>query len=374
MTRKKFFKRATEAEIMKYDSIRPISDNLVDEILEAGDNEALVIQSRLVPTKYAPVANLDVKLETIVRDGITGQHQKNILGGRSIRKILADTSKSFLTKGTEVKLRRIKSQKAAEKEPNTTPYDLRRTAFNAVKVVERPGYSIIPFTGPDKTITRIPLFECVEGAFIYGYTHLPIDPEARAQTGSPIEITSTLDGAAGRDGAAIILDIPSRNEKKSPYRIKVSHVPVVDNKNKLGISFRLKTDYVTDGKHKKHGWKQHMIRFKTRNPVEGADFNYITAYDAAAAYTILDHYVEKGNPIPFEMNQVVIPSQKMVDFYAKISNNCLIQTPGEEAPRKLHAGEKEVLLWQLVNQFGHDKTCQPEDGLKFKEYNWHNKK
>jgi len=102
------------------------------------------------------------------------------------------------------------------------------------------------------------------------------------------------------------------------------------------------------------------------------DFVYVGFNDVAAMLGVMDYYATTNdNPVPYRMGIVTTPSQMTVDFYKNIENNCLIQTPEDDKPRKLHLAEKEVLLWNLVKQFKYERTFKPEVGLKLRDYNWH---
>ena len=68
------------------------------------------------------------------------------------------------------------------------------------------------------------------------------------------------------------------------------------------------------------------------------------------------------------MNQFAIPTQETVDYYVKLTDNCLIKTSEDKNPRKLNSAEKEIMLWGLVKKLKHDDTFFAKD--KVKEYNW----
>jgi len=131
---KKFFERPTEDQIMKFSSIREISDNLINQILELQENQAVIIKKDLY--------NLEK---------FSGP-------------------KKFLKYGGEVKIKRYKSLEDVLKPgERKTPVQLRETEFN--KISNRPfsRYTVKPFAGVDRKTRVFYLTNCTEGARIYSY-------------------------------------------------------------------------------------------------------------------------------------------------------------------------------------------------------------
>ena len=71
------------------------------------------------------------------------------------------------------------------------------------------------------------------------------------------------------------------------------------------------------------------------------------------------------------MNHFAQPTQHAVDYYLNLCNNVLIETSdksGRKTVRKLNVGEKEILLWALVQRDGHDATFWATE--KVRDYRW----
>lgn len=319
MKTKSFFVQPTAAQIKKYASIREVSSDLVNEILKLEEGEAIIIRRNLIPPRYKQ-------------------------------------PRKFMKHGQEVKTRRFRSLEEAI-ESRITPVQLREEAFNDLNSPFRCGYSFKPFVGNDKRTRKVSLVECVEGTKIYCYPHQqrgflpsidvqPYDEAARVE----------------KEGAEIVVRVPSRIKKASRYELKFSSIPVIDTKNKWGITHQISTDHDCQS-------KRFNIRYTyTRDKEDSRVFNFC-AHEVAGYLAIINHYwTNKKNVIPLQMSQFAIPTQETIKFYEKLCGNCLIQEDKTEKPRKLNQAEKEILLWGLVYKLKHDRTFFAKG--KVKEYAW----
>ncbi len=313
-----FFHEPTAAAIKNYKSVINISEDFIDHILDLSDNEAAIIERNLIPEGFS-------------------------------------SPRKFIKHGKEVKPKRYTSLEQAVK-ARRTPVQLREEAFNKIQNNAYCGYSFNPFMAPDKRIRKVSLVECLEGARIYGYANQQIE-------GKPsISVVKSYKDSSGveKDGADIIVKVPSRTKRKSRYNIKFMSVPVADSRMKWGIAYGISTDH--NCMHKKY-----LIRFKHKNDKETSRQLNFCSHEIAGYLGIIDHYYNKHkNIIPLQMSQFAIPTQETVDFYKKLCNNCLIET--DKQARKLNAAEKEILLWGLVYKLGHDSTFYAAE--KVKNYNW----
>jgi len=315
---KLFFQEPTATTIENYIYVRHISEDFIDNILDISDDEAVIIEGDLIPE-----------------------------GFRSPRK--------FIKHGKEVKLKRYKSLEHIVKS-RKTPVQLREEAFNKIQNNAYRGYSFKPFMAPDKRTREVSLVECLEGIRIYCYANQQIE-------GKPsISIVKSYKDSSGveKDGADIIVKVPSRIKKMARYNIKFMSVPIVDSRMKWGIAYGISTDH--NCMHKKY-----LIRFKYKNDKETSrQFNFC-AHEIAGYLEIIDHFHNKHkNLIPLQMSQFAIPTQYTVDFYKKLCNNSLIRKDSQV--RKLNKAEKEILLWGLVYKLDHDSTFYATE--KVKDYNW----
>ena len=315
---KLFFQEPTATTIEDYRYVRYISQDFIDNILDIPDDEAVIIEGSLIPEEFG-------------------------------------SSRKFIKHGKEVKLKRYRSLEQIAKS-RKTPVQLREEAFNKIQNNAYSGYSFKPFMVPDKRTRKVSLVECLEGTRIYCYANQQIE-------GKPsISVVKSYKDSSGveKDGADIIVKVPSRTKKMSRYNIKFMSVPVVDSRMKWGIAYGISSDH--NCMHKKY-----LIRFRHKNDKETSrQFNFC-AHEIAGYLGIIDHFHNNHkNLIPLQMSQFAIPTQYTVDFYKKLCNNSLIRT--DSKVRKLNKSEKEIFLWGLVYKQDHDSTFYAAE--KVKDYNW----
>jgi len=316
--KKKFFEQPTAAQIKKYTLVREISEDLIDNILGLREDGAVIIRRDLVPEKF-------------------------------------DGPKKFMKHGREVKVRRFKSLEEAAN-LKLTPVQLRELAFDALKPVPFSSYSFKPFIRTDKRTRKVSLVECLEGTKIYCYANHPDYPTSIKV--KPYDAARRV----RKDGAEIVVSVPSRTKKVSRYGFKFGSVPVTNSRDKWGLAHSVVTDH--DCKSKRFN-----IRYRPHQGKESSRLFNWCAHEIAGYFAIVDYYWNTcKNLVPLEMNQFAIPTQEAVDFYSKLCQNCLIQTSPEETPRKLNFGEKEILLWGLVYKLKHDQTFFARG--KVRDYQW----
>jgi len=316
MKKKNFFGENTAAEIKKLKNVRKISANLVEIIYNLDNCEALILEVDLIPTRY-----------------------KN--------------ARKFMKHGVEVKLPRVRSLEGAIKR-SKTPIQLREEKFNSIKNNAYCGYSFKPIIGTDKRTRKVSLVECIQGAKLYAYSNQERGPRVNVK---PYDNARRV----SKEGAEVIVEVPSRTEKQSRQQFKFSSVPVIDNSEKLAISYNLSTDHNCPS-------KRFNIRYRFEKDKESSRAFNFCAHEIAGYLAIVDFYwKENKNIIPLQMSQFAIPTQETVNFYQKLCNNCLIH-PKKQKIRKLHRAEQEILLWGLVYKKGHDKTFFATE--KIRDYSW----
>jgi hypothetical protein len=315
MKPKSYFQYPTVGEIKRYSSIKEVSTNLVEEILSLESEEALIIKRTLIPNNHK-------------------------------------SSKKFMKHATEVKTKRFSSLEEAIK-TRKTPVQLREEAFNNLRSPIKSGYSFKPVVGTDKRTRKISLVECIEGTKIYCYANQKTEKFSPSIDVHPYDDARRVE----KEGTEIIVKVPSREKKSSRYEFKVSSVPVIDTRNKWGVAYRLLTDHDCQS-------KKFNIRYSQEWDKESSRLFNFCAHEIAAYLAIIDYYwTEKKNVIPLQMSQFAIPNQETVDYYNKLTKNCLIQEDGEKA-RRLNQAEKEMLLWGLVKKLGHDNTFFANDKVR----------
>jgi len=328
MEPKVFFRQPTAAEIKKYATVREITDDLVDNILGLGKEEAVIIKLRLVPEEF-------------------------------------EDARKFLKHGRAVKLPEFASLEDAVK-ARKTPLQLREAVFNEVTAVPYCGYTFQPISNTGRTeqkdqrTRKVHLVECLEGTKIYGYVH----QEWKGLFAPAIEITPYADAhRVEREGAEIIVKVPSRMKNSPRYQFKRLSAPIIDTKNKWVTALSGSTTHNCSS-------KLYNIRYRFMEDKESSNLFNFCAHEIAGDLEIMDWYWDKEkNIVPYQMNPFAIPTSQTIAYYNQLGQNCLIQTPDDKTARKLNRAEKEILLWGLVHKLKHDATFFPR-GEKLRDYKW----
>jgi len=315
--KKTFFREATKAEIKK----KKIIAAELPDLLDVADCEAIIVDS-LVPRGY-------------------------------------DSSRKFMKHGLEVKPKRYYSLDHALRE-GKTPVQLREKAFNDISDDKFCGYSFVPL-GKDGRKRKVSLIECLEGARIFSYSH--------QVNGADIKIRPYVDSKRVRkDGASIVCSVPSRTQKQPKIPVKLLSVPVIDSSEKYVISLGIGSEHSCPS-------KRFNIRYRYLEGREGSGIVNVCAHEIAAYLGVIEHFWDKKNIIPLQMSQYAIPTQETVDYYLKLGNSVLIRDESlknKDKLRKPNIADKEIALWNLVRNLGHDKTFYSKssrDG-NVADYNW----
>lgn len=271
-----------------------------------------------------------------------------------------ESARKFMKHGLEVRPKRFYTLDQAVQDART-PVQLREDAFNKIKNPNYCGYTFMPI-GRDKRKRKVSLIECLEGARIYAFAHQT--PSERIKV-KPYDDSKRV----RRDGAEIIVEVPSRVEGEKPVEFKLFSVPVVDAPEKHKISLGIGSDHSC-------GSKRYNIRYRYSDDKEGSGIVNVCAHEVSGYLEIINHYLNnEKNLIPLQMSQIAIPSQDTVDYYLKLLNNVLVKDPSVKAKnqlRKMNRAEKEIALWGFVQKLGHDKTFYAKgsrDG-NVADYDW----
>ena len=315
LKKKTFFREPTAAEIKSIHQVREISDDLVDEILEADEQEALIIQGNLIPG--------------------------NLRGSRH-----------FASRGTPVKL---PGGNIIEALKTKFPFQQQReAAFDDVSARRYNGFSLDPIEFEvdhrDRRVRKFNLVDCLEGARIYGYVHQDWQDGFRSEF-TVINVYSIRNcNIKGAEGVVIV---PSRTESQRRYPVKYFHLPISNNEHRVGIALQLCTDHSCEDKKYRIGDNAGP----DSDPTQAVSF---CAHDAAAYLALADYQQDEGNGLLWRLNPFALPQQQAVDFYLRLNNTCLIKTPEDNTIRVLTKQEKEIMLWGLVHKKGYGATFSAE--------------
>ena len=291
------------------------------------------------------IASLEPHEYTVIPDNLPKGHE---------------SARKFMKHGQEVKIKRFYSLEQALND-RRTPVQLRDYAFNNLKHNNFCSYSLMPFLVGDQRKRKIPLRECLQGAWIFAYAH---------QVTGPIKYKAYADSRRVKaEGAESVFQVPSRTEGKERYEIKFSSLPYVDSPEKYAIAHSIFTDHSCKS-------KRFSIRFRRMEDKESSKVFNFCAHDIAAYLQYIQGESEENkNIIPLQMSQFAIPTQETVDFYLRLRNNVLVEDKSIKAKdklRKLNDANEEIALWDFVKALGHDKTFYARasrDG-NVQDYNW----
>lgn len=317
MLKKTFFRQDILSEIKKKDFVEVTA---LLEILNLKSNEYTIIQE-LVPRGY-------------------------------------ESARKFMKHGPEVKPKRFYTLEQAL-EDGRTPVQLRELAFNNLKGHNYCGYSFLSI-GIDRRKRKVSLCECLEGQRIFAYSH----------KGSFIKVRAYADAKiVRREGAEIVIGVPSRTEREKRIQFKLINVPIIDSPEKYKIALNIGSDHSCLA-------KRFNIRYRYSDDKESSGIFNICAHEIAGYLKLIEQeWEDNKNIIPLQMSQFAIPSQETVNYYLKLENNVLVRDENlirKDKLRKPNRAEKEIALWALVEAYGHDRTFfakSSRDG-NLRDYNW----
>lgn len=183
-----------------------------------------------------------------------------------------------------------------------------------------------------------------------------------------------------KEGANVVVDVPSRRKKQPRYKFRLLHVPIIRSQYNLATILSLKPALLTEEEiiEPIRGRTLHdiyNIRYTYERSREGSGVFTFYPQDVAAYLKIIKHEIKNHNLTPMEMNPFALPSRHRVEFYKRLCNNVLIFDPTittKDGLRKLHIDEKSILLARAIGKFGHDDFAywNPERDGKLKDYNY----
>lgn len=351
MVKKSFFKERTVNDIRKLSVIQVDRQRgLVERIdnLDPGEEAIeLRMQREIVPERFF----------------------RNVETGR-------EASRKCLKHGALIKLSQPQSQDSALR-TREIPLAMRARDFADLEAMREEdinfvGYSFRPVQGRDRTLRVVPFVWMPEGVRLFGY--------AESRVGG-IKVQSYKDSArVQREGASIVLEVPSRSRKVPRYRFGLRHVPVLRGNENLAsvLSLRPFVLQESDSGEPIRGRTAHedfLIRYTGRDARQESPVITFYPHDLAGYLGIVKNELSEHNLTPLEMNPFALPSRKQAEFYKKLYNNVLVYDltlSSKSKLRKLHLAERCILLARAIGKFGHDEFAfwdGPRDG-RLRDYDW----
>lgn len=263
-------------------------------------------------------------------------------------------------------------------ENSEIPLAMRAKAFSKLQNMREEeinfiGYSVQPSWG-DRIKRVYPFVFLPEGIrlFAYGENYGGINVETYDES-----------KRVKREGANIVVNLPSRTSKQPRYKIKLLNVPVIRNEKNLATILTLKPSIPVNEEtgeplSRDIPHRIYNIRYPYETDLEKSEIITFYPHDLAAYLAIAKEQNNKHNLTPMEMNPFALFSKHGAEFYKKLCNNIVIFDPTIDNPknpkklRKLHLDEKCILLGRGIARFGHDDFAywDPARDGKLKDYCW----
>jgi len=326
--KKKFFREPTKSEIIEnIGNFISMGSNFFPENIVYNKNLGLIVERILIPKEF--------------------------------------THRKFKKHGEEIEIRY-----------DENPFQSRRKTLNNLDKDKIYSHlSFTPLQGRDKRKRIITPIGGAESAKIIYYSYHTY-PE-QFENLSFIKILKPYDNVerADIDGIIALVEVPSRTVKSGPYKIRLEHFPIKNNKNKIAIASTIgSTHYCKESQY-----------FFGYGKKDGEEFNvkYLDEHIQSAYWMLARYYkrgIERGKrtEIPMEMSPFLFPTQFGIDIYKLMTNRTLIRDEKLETKnklRKLDKAEKNALFFEAVKQYNHDpifynKGVMAEGDERLQYCNW----
>ena len=177
----------------------------------------------------------------------------------------SESARKFMKHGNEVLPRRQYTLNQAIKE-RLTPVQMREEAFTYLNGPFYCSYSFMPL-GKDQRKRKVSLVECLEGARIYAYVNQVNLAEINVK---PYDNAKRV----AKDGAEIVVEVPSRTKGEPRTKFKLMNIPVVDSPEKYALAPNFSSDHSC-------GNKKFKIRYSYESSKESSQVFNICAHEIA---------------------------------------------------------------------------------------------
>jgi hypothetical protein len=346
MAKKSFFRERTVPQIRALHTSQASRQRALVKRIDSLDpvEEALIVRTQLIPGRF-------------YRGVETG----------------AEASRKCLKHGDKIVLAHPATKDECYHSP-LIPLQIRARDFAKLEEMREEdinfvGYSVRPGWG-DRTRRVTPFVFLPEGLRLFAYSE---------NMAAGIEVKSYPDAKrVAREGADVVVSVPSRTKKQPRYQYRLVHVPMVRSPHNLATVLTLRPAVLQKGGEPARGRTAHedfLARYTYESDPESSAEIVTYPHDVAAYLGIVKDELEKHNMTPMEMNPHALFSRRGAKFAKKLCNNVLIYDPtlrGKEKLRKLHLAEKSILLARAIGEFGHDEIAfwEPARDGRLKDYDW----
>ncbi len=330
--KKSFFREPTRAQISRRNKIE-ISPAELDEAIDELKNtdNYILVRGILVPAQY-------------------------------------DSHRKFIKHAPEIIARHPKSQIETQTH-RQFPYQAKREALNKIIENEKSGKPKIDFAGwgfypfqLDGRKRRILFTTDFEAAQLYAYAH---------QSGAQISVKPYADSKRVRkEGAEIMVEVPSRTEGRNRYKFKLMSVPVIDSPEKFVIAHNLGTNHSCPD-------VDFRIRYRFEDQAETSQVVNLDSHVGAAYLAVIDFFwlPENGRiKVPLNCGQFDIPTSAALEFYKSLAGRVLIQETKTSEPGKPNKAERNKAISDRLKSRGYNwmffPTKKIDNQVNVRDYNW----
>ncbi|MFT4260855.1 MAG: hypothetical protein ACMXX9_00295 [Candidatus Woesearchaeota archaeon] len=215
------------------------------------------------------------------------------------------------------------------------------------------GYKITPIKGKDKTPRLTSFNTLLEGIDLFKYSQLLkskfSEEEFKKTQGIHVVKEYSLVNT-DKNGASVIVKVPSTTKNKSRYTINFSKIPISKKAHKH-LPFSLKTDFISNNPEITN---YDELRF----PFTDIKDVYMTDFHEVAAYLAVCNHFAKTTLIPTRSSPFLTFSKEAKKFHDKLNNNLLVYDETSDNYRHLYRAEKSILLSRLIKTFGVDNSLR----------------
>ena len=190
-----------------------------------------------------------------------------------------------------------------------------------------------------------------------------------------------------KEGASVVVEVPSRTEKKQRYKFGFLHIPFIPNNPERQINYNLAISLSlqpvsiggNDEEEPIYGKTLHQIydiRYNFEQSKEQSPVIRFSPQDISGYLGIIKQQLtEQHNSTALTFNPFALPSKHQAEFYKKLCNNVVIYDPtlvNKNKFRKLHLAEKSILLARAIGHFRFEDFAywdSTRDGV-YKNFNW----
>jgi hypothetical protein len=240
------------------------------------------------------------------------------------------------------------------------PLFMRERAISMQLDPENPpsGFLVYPLLDwKDRIPRKIPLYHVVDGHRIFAEEGVRVVPYADA-------------AKVAREGAEVIMTVPSMTEGVNDYEFVSRHEPVLRNGNMALIGTGITTTHQCGDK------QFNNMKYGKPDEDKSSKDIIVCKHEVAGRLGLIEFYycpAEGWNYVPLQNSFVPLLSRRFAQGAARALDSVLVEDESaKEGARRPRAGELEEMYWLMVDQLGPSEALYSHVGRdgKVKNYDW----